>query len=192
MVRNQTQDLRRSLRNLEKEGFRHIHVLKTPEDVDVAEIERQPLWNNRKHEHGPFDIIGDVHGCIDQLRDLLGQLGYQLVQVDGIYHVTPPAGRKAVFVGDLVDRGPGIPDVLRLVMSMVEAGTALCVPGNYDMKLVRKLKGRDVQITHGLADSLAQLDAELTAFRDKTCTFLDGLVSHYVLDDGKLVARTGG
>jgi protein phosphatase len=80
VVRNQSQDLRRSLRNLEREGFRHIHVLNTPEDVEAAVIERQPLWNNRKNEHGPFDIIGDVHGCIDVLLDLLAQLGYQVVQ----------------------------------------------------------------------------------------------------------------
>jgi protein phosphatase len=192
VVRNQSQDLRRSLRNLEREGFRHIHVLNAPEDVEAAVIERQPLWNNRKYEHGPFDIIGDVHGCIDELLDLLAQLGYQVVQESGAYQVTPPAGRKAVFVGDLVDRGPGIPGVLRVAMSMVEAGTALCVPGNHDMKLVRKLKGRDVQITHGLADSLKQLDAETPEFREKVCAFLDGLVSHYVFDDGNLVVAHAG
>jgi len=167
-------------------------VLNTPEDVEAAVIERQPLWNNRKYEHGPFDIIGDVHGCIDELLDLLAQLGYQVVQENGAYAVTHPSGRKAVFVGDLVDRGPGIPNVLRLVMSMVETGAALCVPGNHDMKLVRKLKGRDVQITHGLADSLTQLDAELPEFREKACAFLDGLVSHYVFDDGKLVVAHAG
>lgn len=192
VIRNQSQDLRRSLRNLEREGFRHVHVLNTPEDVDAAVVERQPLWNNRKTEHGPFDIIGDVHGCIDELRDLLAQLGYQVVQDNGVYEVTPPAGRKAVFVGDLVDRGPGVPSVLRLVMSMVQAGVALCVPGNHDMKLVRKLKGRDVQISHGLADSLGQLDAESPEFREKVCAFLDGLVSHYVFDDGKLVVAHAG
>lgn len=192
VVRNQSQDLRRSLRNLEREGFRHVHVLNTPEDLEAAFIERQPLWNNRKHEHGPFDIVGDVHGCLEELCDLLTQLGYHLVEDSGGYHVTPPAGRKAVFVGDLVDRGPGISGVLRLVMSMVDAGTALCVPGNHDMKLVRKLKGRDVQITHGLADSLAQLDEEPPGVRDKVCAFLDGLVSHYVLDDGKLVVAHAG
>lgn len=192
VVRNQSQELRRSLRTLEREGFRHVHVLNTPEEVDAATIERQPLWNNRKHEQGPFDIVGDVHGCIDELGDLLTQLGYQLVQENGAYQITPPAGRKAVFVGDLVDRGPAIPEVLRLVMSMVEAGTALCVPGNHDMKLVRKLKGRDVQITHGLAESLAQLDAEPNEFREKACAFLDGLVSHYVFDDGKLVVAHAG
>jgi polynucleotide kinase-phosphatase len=192
VVRNQSQELRRSLRNLEREGFRHIHVLNTADEVEATVIERQPLWNNRKNEHGPFDIIGDVHGCIDELLDLLAQLGYQVVQENGAYEVTPPAGRKAVFVGDLVDRGPGIPSVLGVVMSMVEAGTARCVPGNHDMKLVRKLKGRDVQITHGLADSLKQLDAEPPDFREKVSAFLDGLVSHYVFDDGKLVVAHAG
>ena len=192
VIRNQSLDLRRSLRNLDREGFRHIHVLNTPEDIDSAVIERQPLWNNRKNERGPFDIIGDVHGCIDELRDLLNRLGYQVAEEDGAYKVLAPSGRKAVFVGDLVDRGPGIPNVLRLVMSMAESGAALCVPGNHDIKLVRKLKGRDVQITHGLADSLAQLDAESPEFREKVCQFLDGLVSHYVFDDGKLVVAHAG
>ena len=106
--------------------------------------------------------------------------------------VLPPPGRKAVFLGDLVDRGPYIPAVLRLVMGMVEAGTALCVPGNHDVKLVRKLKGKDVQITHGLAESLAQLEAEPPEFKQRVITFLDSLVSHYLLDDGKLVVAHAG
>ena len=193
VIRNQSQELRRSLRNLEREGFRHVHILNSPEEVEASVIERQPLWNNRKEEHGPFDIIGDVHGCLDELRDLLARLGYQVAEDEaGACRVTPPVGRKAVFVGDLVDRGPKIPGVLRLAMSMVEAGAALCVPGNHDMKLVRKLKGRDVQITHGLADSLAQLEAGSPAFREQACKFLDGLVSHYVFDSGKLVVAHAG
>ena len=160
VVRQQSQQLRRSLRNLEREGFRRVHILHSPEEVDAAEIVREPLWNNLKHEHGPFDIIGDVHGCFDELVDLLTQLGYSVEtqsngQASRGYSVKPPEGRKAVFLGDLVDRGPKIPEVLRLVMSMVEAGTALCVPGNHDIKLMRKLRGKDVQITHGLADSLS-------------------------------------
>src|SRR5580765_2140765 len=125
VVRQQSQQLRRSLRNLEREGFRRVHVLHSPEEVDAAEIELQPLWNNLKHEHGLFDIIGDVHGCFDELVDLLTQLGYSVEkQPDGQaplkYKVNPPDGRKAIFLGDLVDRGPNIPQVLRLVMSMIE------------------------------------------------------------------------
>ena len=111
--------------------------------------------------------------------------------MDG-HTVTPPEGRKAVFLGDLGDRGPKTPDVLRLVMGMCAAGTALCVPGNHDVKLLRKLRGKDVQITHGLAETLAQLEPEPPEFIAEVKTFLDGLISHYVLDDGKLVVAHAG
>jgi protein phosphatase len=142
VIRRQAEQLRRSLRGLQREGFRYVSVLSSPEQVAAVTIERQPLWNNRRFDHGPFDIIGDVHGCFDELAELLTQLGYRIVSSDGPlpYHVEPPAGRTAIFVGDLVDRGPNIPAVLRLVMAMVEAGTALCVPGNHDIKLLRKLR----------------------------------------------------
>jgi protein phosphatase len=171
--------------------------LHSPEEVDAAEIVREPLWNNLKHEHGPFDVIGDAHGCFDELVELLTQLGYSIEKRSDsagslAYSVKHPESRKVVFLGDLVDRGPRIPEVLRLAMGMVQAGTALCVPGNHDIKLMRKLGGKDVQITHGLADSLQQLDKESPEFRIQVSDFLDGLVSHYVLDDGKLVVANAG
>ena len=129
-----------------------------------------------------------MHGCFDELTALLTELGYT---VEG-HAVTPPDGRKAVFLGDLGDRGPRTPDVLRLVMGMTSAGTALCVPGNHDVKLLRKLRGKDVQITHGLAETLAQLEAKPPEFVGEVKTFLDSLVSHYVLDGGKLVVAHAG
>lgn len=192
VVRNQSQQLRRSIRGLEREGFRHVFVLSSPEEVASVTIVRQPLWNNLKDEHGPFDIIGDIHGCYEDLIALLGKLGYRIEPDQDGPRVIPPEGRKAIFLGDLVDRGPQIPAVLRLVMRMVAEGTALCVPGNHDMKLVRKLKGRDVQLTHGLADSVQQLEQESPEFKQRTIKFLDDLVSHYVLDDGKLVVAHAG
>jgi protein phosphatase len=145
-----------------------------------------------KHEHGPFDIIGDVHGCFDELTGLMRRLGHAIEQEGTDYRVSTPDGRKAIFLGDLVNRGPKIPEVLRLVMSMVKAGSALCVPGNHDMKLLRKLRGKDVQITHGLADSLAQLESEPSEFKQQVADFIDGLVSHHVLDEGKLVVAHAG
>ena len=189
VIRQQTSQLRRSLRGLEREGFRHVHILRSEADIDAATIERQPLWNNRKSEHGPFDIIGDVHGCADELEALLSALGYQ-AGADGAWK--HPSDRRCVFVGDLVDRGPRTPDVLRIVMGMTAAGSALAVPGNHDIRLVRKLRGRDVQVTHGLKDSLEQLDRESPEFRSEAATFLDKLVSHYVFDDGKLVVAHAG
>jgi protein phosphatase len=103
-----------------------------------------------------------------------------------------PDWRKAVFLGDLVDRGPRVSQVLRVVMAMVGGGAALAVPGNHDLKLVKKLRGRDVQVTHGLAETLAQLADESPEFRTRVADFLDGLVSHYVLDDGRLVVAHAG
>lgn len=192
VIRNQAQQLRRSLRGLEREGFRGVHIFESPEALETVQIERQPMWTNRRTEHGPFDIVGDIHGCFDELRELLASLGYSIGTKSGDYAVAVPEGREAIFLGDLVDRGPKIVEVLRLVMGMVEAGTAICVPGNHDMKLLQKLRGKDVKIAHGLADSLAQLEGESPEFRSKVVEFLDGLVSHYVLDDGKLVVAHAG
>jgi protein phosphatase len=192
VVRNQKQQMRRSLRGLDREGFRHIFTLSLPEEVDTVEIERQPLWNNRRNEHGPFDVIGDVHGCFYELVELMQNLGYELNRDGREFSVTPPEGRKLVFVGDLVDRGPAVPDVLRLTMTMVAAGQAICVPGNHDIKLMKALQGRNVRQTHGLAESLAQLDHETAEFRKETVRFIDDLVSHYVFDDGNLVVAHAG
>src|SRR5947208_3180785 len=197
VIRQQSQQLRRSQRDLKREGFRYIYEFSSPEEIEAAVIERQRLWNNLKHEHGPFDIIGDVHGCFDELQALLERLGYEIEQsADGSapygYRARHTEGRKAVFLGDLVDRGLKIPDVLRLVMGMVETGAALCVPGNHDMKLMRKLRGKDVRMTHGLAESLTQLENEPPELTARVADFIDGLVSHYVLDDGRLVVAHAG
>jgi protein phosphatase len=192
VVRQQTQQLRRSLRGLEREGFRHVFILHSPEEVEAALIERQPLWNNKKQDHGPFDIIGDVHGCFDELVELLGRLGYSELPSGAWGHAN---GRKMVFLGDLVDRGPKSPDVVRLVMESIGAGTAFCVPGNHDVKFMRKIWGKDVQITHGLAESLAQFEAyeqHYHGFSREAAEFIDKLISHYVLDDGKLVVAHAG
>ncbi|MBD2724762.1 polynucleotide kinase-phosphatase [Nostoc sp. FACHB-892] len=215
VVRRHTQMLRRSLRGLEKEGFRYVYVLNSLEEIASVEIERQPLWNNLKHEHGPFDIIGDIHGCCDELEILLQQLGYQkgegakeqkikeeelstfssfsLWNAPTYYH---PEGRKALFLGDLVDRGTRILDTVKLVRNMVEAGTAFCVPGNHENKLLRKLRGKNVRVNHGLEQTLAEIEALPDEVREpftkELQKFLDSLISHYVLDDGRLVVAHAG
>ena len=189
VVRNQVAQLRKGLRGLSREGFRYAHVLESPEQVEAVAIERQPLWVDRRGDGGPFDIIGDVHGCLDELVELLDTLGYDVADPAA---VVPPAGRKVVFLGDLVDRGPDSVGVVRLVRAMVKAGTALCVPGNHDVKLVRHLRGRQVQLTHGLAETAQQFAAVSREEREAAADFLDGLVSHYVLDGGRLVAAHAG
>ncbi|MCU1761506.1 metallophosphoesterase [Pseudomonas sp. 14P_8.1_Bac3] len=74
-----------------------------------------------------YDLIGDVHGCALTLEHLLDQLGYH--KQGGVWR---HASRMAVFVGDIIDRGPRIREALHIVHDMVEAGQALCIMGNHE------------------------------------------------------------
>jgi polynucleotide kinase-phosphatase len=190
VLSRQHRELRRSLKQLAREGFRQVHVLHGVAEIEAAEIGYERLFNNKKELTGPFDIIGDVHGCRAELELLLDRLGFGIVRdeqgrpVDAAH----PEGRTAVFVGDLVDRGPDSPGVLRLAMGMVAAGHALCVSGNHEAKLLRKLRGANVKLTHGLQETMDQLEGTDLVVEP----FLDGLISHYVLDGGRLVVAHAG
>ena len=190
VIARQSEQLRRSIKHLQKEGFRYVYILSDEEEAANAEIIRTPLWNNKKDETGPFDIIGDIHGCYDELCELLSGLGYKVDAENCTANA--PAGRKAVFLGDLCDRGPKNAEVIRLVMNMVQTGDAWCVAGNHDVKLLKKLKGADVQLSHGLDKTVEQFGAQSEEFTGKVKEFLDGLRSHYVFDNGKLVVAHAG
>ena len=194
VLRRQQSQLQRSMRGLSKEGFRSVHVLDGVDAVASATFVRTPLRSDRRGLSGPFDVIGDIHGCLSELESLLTTLGYTLERdADGrAVGATPPEGRTAVFVGDYVDRGPDSVGVLRLVMGMVANGAALAVPGNHENKLVKALRGRKVTASHGSAETLEQLDGETDEFRREVLEFCDGLVAHLVLDGGKLVVAHAG
>jgi protein phosphatase len=194
VLRRQHGQLRRGLRGLGREGFRTVHVLHGPEEVGAASITRTRLYTDKRDETGPFDIIGDVHGCRAELEELLTTLGYELERdaAGRPANARHPGGRRAIFVGDLVDRGPDTPGVLRLVMGMVAAGTAFCVAGNHEVKLLKALRGKNVKRSHGLDASMEQLDAETPEFRAAAERFIDGLISHYVFDGGSLVVAHAG
>lgn len=181
---------------LDKEGFRKLHILDSVEAIEAASVKRHRVSTDARHLAGPFDIIGDIHGCAGELETLLATLGYRVTwqrsSTEDPVRIEAPHGRRVVFLGDLVDRGPKTPDVLRIVMSMVANGTGLCVLGNHDVKFLRWLHGRNVQPGHGLDRSIAQMSAEPTAFRRRVAQFLEGLVSHYWLDDGRLAVAHAG
>ena len=195
-VRRQCREMRKALRGLRKEGFSQVHVLGA-RDLDEAILTRKPMASNRKEDHGPFDLIGDIHGCIDELVKLLNLLGYEISERESEdsgsrFTTASPAGRKAVFLGDLVDRGPGSHRVLQLARDMQTQGNALCVMGNHDNKLMRKLMGRNVQISHGLEATLEQLEGVTEDDRGEMLEFLQNLPHHLVLDGGRLVACHAG
>ncbi len=194
-VKRGVDNVRRILDSSSREGLRDIHVLSSPEAVDKAIITRTKLWTDKRDDCGPFDIIGDVHGCADELEALLELLGYRVTWNDAFPHgvcVVPPAGRRVIFLGDLIDRGPRVVDSLRIAMSMVGSQTALCVPGNHEVKFLRKLRGKTVSITHGLAETLAEFERMPQSFHDEVALFIDKLVGHYVLDGGRLCVVHAG
>jgi protein phosphatase len=151
---------------------------------------------DRRSERGPFDIIGDVHGCADELEELLARLGYGArLAGEGEgrrAEVGAPAGRRLVFVGDFMDRGPRSPDVMRIAMAAVEGGLALAVPGNHDDKFIRWVRGNPVKIGHGLGDTIEQMQAESPAFRASAAELLDGLPAYLWLEAGELVVAHAG
>ncbi len=193
-IKRQASQLRRSIKGLAREGFRKVHVLGSVEEVERARIVRERLLNDYRDQHGPFDVIGDVHGCLDELLMLLDRLGYQVTRDEAgrAVDAAHPAGRRVLFVGDLVDRGPSSVGVLRLAMGMTAAAHAMAVPGNHEAKLIRALDGRNVQVGHGLERTLAELAEETDEFRVEVREWCRGLVSHLVLDDGNLVVAHAG
>ena len=196
VVQRMVSEIRRGLGGLQREGFRQVWKLSSVDSIEAATVIRQPLWTDKRKETGPFDIIGDVHGCANELQALLARLGYRVEwsndQCNRNVTVTPPEGRKLVLVGDLVDRGPNSPDVLRIAMSMTAAGTAYAVQGNHDRKVRHWLAGRKVTIAHGLQQTIDQLAREDRGFCETVATFLDGLRSHVWLDGGRLAVAHAG
>ena len=199
VIYKQIASLRRSLRSLKKEGFKRVFTLKDPSEIDSVKIQRSKLYNDKKDLCGPFDIVGDIHGCLVETQELLLKLGYWIDEVDddGLNYgldVSHPEERQVIFLGDLVDRGPDSPGVLKLAMSMVRSGRAFCVPGNHDAKLQRKLRDpkRSMKMGHGLKETMEQLATESEDFREDVREFIYSLVSHLIFDGGNLLVAHAG
>lgn len=100
----------------------HPGAIMTQKELGEGMIETLP--------DGPLDIVGDVHGELDALLALLAVAGYD---EQGRH----PDGRHLVFLGDLVDRGPDSPGVVRLVRRLIDGGRASCILGNHELNLLR-------------------------------------------------------
>jgi len=182
--------LRQTLHVVHNEGFDNVHVI-SEEDLNNTAFEIE-IRDYEVTLPGPFDIIGDIHGCFDELTMLLDKLGYR----NRSNYYTHPAGRKAVFPGDLTDRGPRSMDSFRLVKAMVDSGNALYIPGNHCRKLSRYLEGRNVKIAHGMEKTVAEIEAltedEREFFKEEFLTLYREAPPYLILDKGKLVVSHGG
>jgi protein phosphatase len=196
-VAQQHNTLARDRRRLKHDGIRNIVTLSDPAMIAAAELVRRPTWNDLRTEHGPFDIIGDIHGMTDELEELLVKLGWAVIWVNNpgegrhpsLFH---PDGRKLVFLGDACDRGPRSLDALLIMKEAVSSGHGFAVASNHDDRLQRWLKGREVTISHGLDATIAEFEGKSAQFRSDMADFIDGLSGHLVFDGGRLaVAHVG-
>ena len=195
VILNHCEQLPKAVAALEGEGCHAVHSFSSPAEASSVAVIRGKMPADHRGDSGPFDIIGDVHGCFDELLALLYKLGYDIGnggdgRAFGI--ARHPQGRRAIFLGDLVDRGPQAPACLRLAMNMVRQGHALMVLGNHEDKLDRHLRGRKVSMNHGFTATLRQLEVETGDFKADCCQFIASLPSHLVLDGGGLVAVHAG
>lgn len=116
---------------------------------------------------GPIDIIGDVHGEITALRYLLYRLGYD-------EYGQHKQGRRIIFLGDIVDRGPDSPGVVEAVMDLVKNGRAQCILGNHELNILldRPMHGNGWMVQPNLKDKVAESkcqkaeDYQISVYRD--------------------------
>jgi protein phosphatase len=139
-----------------------------------------------------FDIIGDIHGCYDEFLQLIQQLGY-LMDTGIPVH---PDERNLVFVGDAMDRGPDSLKMLNLLFEIQNVSTLYYSPGNHCNKFYRFAKGNQVQLTHGLETTVAELDAlskdKRRQFLSDYRSFYEALPLYQSLDEGNLIIAHAG
>jgi protein phosphatase len=181
-----------TLRRVTSEGFDRVYVLDST-DLGRVRFRYEPLPGDRGKLSGPFDVIGDIHGCADELRGLLTTLGYAPEAGGAWRH---PEGRVFVALGDLTDRGPDSVGVLRIMIPSVAAGAALYTPGNHCNKLLRYLLGHKVRVGHGLAETIAEIDALPAPQRQDliraTTRMIADAPPYLVLDGQRLVVAHAG
>ncbi|ERJ12080.1 metallophosphoesterase [Haloplasma contractile] len=183
------------VRQLKKERFKYVYIIGDDHQFDEVRIIKDLSPSNLKTEQGPFDIIGDVHGCYDELEHLLTKLGYTIkrdIKSKYGFDVIAPKNRKVIFVGDLTDRGPNVVDCFKLAMTMIDEKQAFCVMGNHEAKLLKKLNGRNVKLKHGLEITMEQLEHETEEFKEQLRNFVDQLAIHLEFDNGNLVVAHAG
>lgn len=187
-LKKQITNVKKSISGLKSEGYRYVYILNSIEEINDSTIEVFPMYSNMKHISGPFDIIGDVHGCYNELVKLLNKLGY--IESDGIYK--HPENRKLIFLGDLMDRGNENIKTIELIMNLVKNNIAFCVMGNHDFKFLKKINDR-TNLNNGLEITLKEFDSIQDEDRKNTIIeFIKELKSYYVFDNGNLVVSHAG
>lgn len=139
-----------------------------------------------------IDVIGDIHGCYKEFKELTIKLGYEWDSGLPIHK----NGRLLAFVGDLTDRGPHSIKMIKIVSNLVQNNKAYYSPGNHCNKLYRYFLGNNVSITHGLETTVAEFESlnptEQDLIRQAFITLYENNPLYQVLDNGNLTIAHAG
>jgi protein phosphatase len=140
-----------------------------------------------------IDIIGDIHGCLQELHELTKLLGYTWETGIPVH----PDQRSLGFVGDLTDRGPESLKVIDIIWKLViDQRQAYYTPGNHCNKLYRYFLGNKVQATHGLETTVAEYTAlnkkDQQKVRRQFMELYEKAPLYLTLDDGQLIIAHAG
>jgi protein phosphatase len=181
--------------NLDEEHFRSIITFHSIEELNSCDITRRKMFSN-KTDVTMVDMIGDIHGCFVELIELVEQLGYTISKKpEGsfyTYSISHPENRRLVFLGDLIDRGPSVGEVVHFVYNVCQEGNAFCLPGNHENKFLRHLYNHKEKATPEIEASIQSIKKLPNGFVDKLHTFIYRLHHHYLFDGGKLVVAHAG
>ena len=185
--------------------------LKTPESISptsrypldplqVIRASSDPMpaltWRDLRTDAAAYDIIGDIHSCADELEELIRTLGYEVTwsqeQDERTVKIVPPHGRKLVLLGDLVDRGPKSADTLRLAIAVIDQNCGYVIMGNHDIYLAQWMRGANLPINPGIAQTINQLSRESEPFLRAALATISALPTYLWLDGGRLCVSHAG
>lgn len=181
-IKQQYQVFTREKRFMKKEGIRSLYFLKEIDDIELTR-RSHPL---ELDADAGIDIIGDIHGCYDEMIELLVKLGYEKDEDDFYRH---PEGRKFLSIGDVMSRGPESLKSMMFFYRHVQKGLAYMIDSNHGWKIARWLDGKNVTLNHGdekVEQEFLQFEQEHGAeqaaeWKNKMKDFLLEAPSHYIL-----------
>lgn len=179
-IKQQYQVFKREKRFIKKEGYLASYFISDVSEVEVIRKTQNPL---HLEVGNGIDIIGDVHGCYDEMIELLERLGYEKNHQSLYVH---PEGRRLLSLGDIMSRGPESLKTMEFFMRHVKVNLAYMIDSNHGWKIARWLEGKNVTLNHG--DELVEEElarnletGDITQLKQELKTFLLRAPSHYIL-----------
>lgn len=182
-IKQQYQVFKREKRFIKKEGYHATYFIHNTDEIELKRHSKNPIELDVAKG---IDIIGDVHGCFDEMIQILEKLGYEQNHEKYFIH---PEGRKFLSLGDVMSRGPKSLETMQFFLRHVNQDLAYMIDSNHGWKIARWLDGRKVTLNHGdelVEEEIKQFqeqygEEQTVELKKELKKFLLNAPSHYVL-----------